>query len=239
MNKYLLTREEIEKAIDGPPVIRHDERWGHMLTVVVAAGVGRYCTVATHLLVAGEGNRTHPDRRRVEKVGVPVFSDSENLRGLIHQVIDYAMDLPNVTVAIDTSGIGIHFLKQLQELAPGLRVRGVQFGGVIRHAKRYHTPRAQAYVEAAEAIRDGAVRLCSAMGDAISRQGRALPYSFDENGLYRIPPYAQMCAQPAGPPDLWDTVAMAFLDGVTVTPVPGSECVGRAPVQVPPKAHTQ
>lgn len=236
--KYLLTREEIEKAIVGPPVIRHDEPWGHMLAVVVAAGVGRYCTVVTHLLVAGEGNRTHANRRRVEEVGVPVYSDSENWESLVRQLVDYAAGLPNVTITIDTAAMGLQFLKRVQELAPALSVRGVQFGGEIRQAKRFHTRRAQAYVETAEAIQDGAVRLCSAMGDTMIRQAREIPYWFDESGLYHIPRYMELCTRPAGAPDLWDTVAMAFLDGVSFTPVPGTRSVGRERVQVPPKAHS-
>lgn len=32
----LLSPETIEKAIDGPPAIRHDEPWGHLITVVVS-----------------------------------------------------------------------------------------------------------------------------------------------------------------------------------------------------------
>lgn len=224
--KYLLSREAIESAVEGPPVIHASEQWGHFIGVVVGADLQRTYTVATHMVMSGHGDRlAFGARRRVETVGTPLFSDSKDLAAMAQQLMGYAKTLPNVTITVDETGLGLTFLSILQQLAkelpqPARRLRctGALYGGKVKdpaYARRFVTPRAQAYVHTAEAFKDGAVRLDN-MPCTMIKQGSEIPYDFDDHGRFRVD--RSGARPPADATGVWDTVAMAFLAGVDFLP---------------------
>lgn len=217
----LLQRETIEHVIDGPPVINHSEAWGHLITVVVAGGPRGAHTIATHMIVSGSGDRLSKDRRRVEMIGIPLYTTSSAWITLASTVARYIEGLPNVTVAIENKGNGTEFRHRLSKLAPTARCVSIQWGDVPvcpAYAARFSNARAQAYVHAAEAIKDRAIRLTSAMADTILCQGSDLAYTFDHRGAYRLESEIEQYIAGIDQPAVWDSIAMAYVEGLDYLP---------------------
>jgi len=219
LSKYLLNTTLLERAIAAQSPILPGEEWGHLIVVDVAAGVGRDKTVATHMRVSGKGDRMLNERRRkVEVVDIPIYSSTEDWTPLAVKLRDYAMRLPNVTIVIDVSAMGVQFMKRLQELQEGsMIIQGVQWGArphSNEYRKRFLNQRAQCTVHATEAIKDGVVKLAKKHQRDLIDQGSRLPYSFDDQGRYKIATKESMEADGLSSPDLFDTICMAFLEDV-------------------------
>ncbi|QSL90510.1 Hint domain-containing homing endonuclease [Pseudomonas atacamensis] len=224
-NKYLLSRVAIERVIDGPNVILPGEAFGHLLIIDVAAGVGRDKTVVTHLRVIGNGDRMAPDRRRIEVVDIPVYTNTEDWTPICVQVLEYAARLSNAAAIVDTSGMGEQFLKRLVELDHGnLHAKGVLWGGQPfsnEYRQRFINQRAQATVHLAEAVKDGVVRFIPKYKKDLLDQGSRLPYYLDGLGRYHVASKKDMAAENLPSPDLLDTLAMAFLEDADYVPAQG------------------
>jgi len=222
LSKYLLGTAMLERAMSIESPILQGDSWGHVVIVDVAAGVMRDKTVATHLRISGKGDRMAPDRRRVEVVDVPVYSSSEDWTPLAVKVLDYTMRLKNPTIVVDVSAMGIQFLKRLQELQDGsIVIKGVTWGArpfSNEYRKRFINQRAQCTVHAAEAIKDGVVKLSTKYKRDLINQGSRLPYAFDEQARYKIASKESMAADGLPSPDLFDTICMAFLEDVDYIP---------------------
>ncbi|WP_163003742.1 hypothetical protein [Pseudomonas viridiflava] len=219
LSKFLLSTAMIERAMTINSPILPGEEWGHVIVVDVAAGVGRDKTVATHMRVSGKGDRMMGSRRRkVEIVDVPIYSASEDWTPLAVKLRDYAQGLPNVTVVIDVSAMGMQFLRRLEELQLGNMVlKGVLWGArpySNEYRKRFVNQRAQSTVHAAEAIRDGAMRLSAKYKRDLIEQGSRIPFSLDELGRFKIASKESMAADGLSSPDYFDTIAMVFLEDV-------------------------
>ena len=219
LSKYLLSSLMIERAIEATSPILPGEEWGHIIVVDVAAGVGRDKTVATHLKVSGKGDRMALERRRkIEVVDIPIYSANEDWTPLAVKLRDYAMHLPNVTIVIDVSAMGVQFMRRLQELQEGsMIIQGVQWGAAPHsndNRKRFYNQRAQCTIHAAEAIKDNVVKLIPKHKRDMIDQGSRMPYFLDDLGRYRIENKATMASDGLPSPDLFDTLCMAFLEGV-------------------------
>jgi hypothetical protein len=224
-SKYLISRAAIERVIEGPRVILDGEAYGHVIVVDVAAGVGRDKTVATHFKVIGNGDRMMQDRRRVEVVDVPVYTSTEDWTPVARKVLDYAAAFSNVTIVVDTNGMGNQFLKRMMELdGGGISFKGVRWGErpfSNEYRKRFLNQRAQSTVHAIEAIKDGAVRFIAKYQKDLLDQASRMPYHLDELGRYHIARKQDMAAENLSSPDLFDTVAMAYLEEVDYIPARG------------------
>lgn len=224
-SKYLLSQAALERVIEGPNVILPGEAYGHLIVVDVAAGVGRDKTVATHMKVIGNGDRMSADRRRIEVVAVPVYTNTEDWTPVAVKVLDYAAQFSNVTIIVDTNGMGNQFLKRLIELSGGgIHAKGVRWGELPfsnEYRKRFVNQRAQSTVHAVEAIKDGVVRLSSQYKKDLIDQGSRIPYFLDELGRYHIARKQDMAAEGLPSPDLLDTIAMAFLESADYVPAQG------------------
>lgn len=219
LSKYLLSTAMLERSMAMGSPILPGEAYGHVIIVDVAAGVGRDKTVATHMKMIGKGDRMlNEHRRRIEVVDIPVYSSSEDWTPLAVKLRDYAMRFPNVTIVIDVSAMGIQFLKRLQELQEGsMVIVGVAWGKNPHsnaYRERFINQRAQSTVHAAEAIKDGVVKLSTKHKRDMIEQGSRLPYSLDEKGRYKIASKESMAADGLDSPDLFDTICMAFLEDV-------------------------
>lgn len=223
LSKYLLSTTMLERSIAAASPILPGEEWGHIIVVDVAAGMGRDKTVATHMKVSGNGDRMANERRRkVEVVDIPIYSATEDWTPLAVKLRDYAMRLPNVTIVIDITGMGIQFLRRLEELQEGsMIIQGVRWGDrnhSNEYRKRFINQRAQSHVHATEAIKDGVVKLSAKYKRDLIDQGSRLPYAFDELGRFKIAGKDRMAADGLPSPDLMDTICMAFLEDVHYVP---------------------
>lgn len=219
LSKYLLSTTMIERSIAAASPILPGEEWGHIIVVDVAAGMGRDKTVATHMKVSGNGDRMANERRRkVEVVDIPIYTATEDWTPLAVKLRDYAMRLPNVTIVIDITGMGIQFMRRLEELQEGsMIIQGARWGDrnhSNENRKRFINQRAQCTVHATEAIKDGVVKLSAKQKRDLIDQGSRLPYSFDELGRFKIASKDSMAADGLPSPDLFDTICMAFLEDV-------------------------
>jgi hypothetical protein len=224
-SKYLLSSVAIERVIEGPRVIQDSEAWGHMIVVDVSAGVGRDKTVATHMRVIGHGDRMMQNRRRIEVVDVPVYTNTLDWTPVAVKLLEYCAPLSNPTIVIDASGMGEQFLKRLIELGTGnANVIGVQWGKPTfknAYRQRFYNQRAQATVHAAEAVKDGAIRFISKYKRDLLDQGSRMPYILDGLGRYQVARKQDMASEGLASPDYFDTISMAYLEDADYVPAAG------------------
>jgi len=221
-NDPLVTHTEMRTALSRGPVIDDAEDWGELVTVMVGAGSLHRHTVATHMKVIGTGGRSMPGRRRIEIVDTPIYSTSHDVVMLVDRLLAYLALLSQPTVVIETSGMGAEFCMLLKAAMPaGVRVLAGRWGEhpVDRaNEARFYTKRAQATIHSLEAIRDGAARLGGKHPNVLLEQATRLPWYIDENGRYHVASGLVAPSKDAPTPDLLDTVAMAFLEGVDFWP---------------------
>ena len=214
-DKYLLGRSAIERRIGAPAVIPDDAPWGHMLIIDVGAGVYRDKTAVLHARVWGDGDRLDDDPRRVDIVGVPVYSNTLDWTGVVGRVVDYCRLLSNVTLVVDIGGQGEQFARLLEQqgMTNIVRVLWGEQSFKKKNKQRFFNQRAQCSVHAAEAVRDGRITFTREYEKDLLDQGSRIPFFFDEKARYHILPKERMKEEEGLPsPDLWDTVCMAFLD---------------------------
>jgi hypothetical protein len=220
-DKFLLGRSAIERRIGVPPVIDVDnDPWGHLIIIDVGAGVYRDKTVALHVRVCGNGDRVDEDPRRVDVVGIPVFSNELDWADVAGRVVEYSRLLSNVTFVIDVGGQGEQFARTMERLGVGNIVRSLWGNAPFKtkNKKRFFNLRAQCSVHASEAVKDGRITFTREHQKDLLDQGGRLPYHFDEKARYHIMPKERMKEEEGLPsPDLWDTVCMAFLEDAHYT----------------------
>ncbi len=214
---FLLGRGMIERRIVGPDcrrVIEDTEAYGHLIVIDVGAGVYRDKTVVTHVRVIGSGTRIDADPRRMDVIGIPVFSNSLDWQDVAGRAFDYGQQLSNVTYIVDIGGQGVQFAKILEKLgAPN--VIHCNWGNPCfkkKNLERFYNLRAQCSVHAAEAVKDGRVTFTDQYLKDLLDQGSRIPFFFDEKARYHILPKEKMAEEGLPSPDLWDTVCMAFLE---------------------------
>lgn len=217
-DKYLIGRGAIQKRIDGPPVISESDAYGHVLIIDVAAGVHRDRTVATHLLVYGDGDRVEYAiaPRRVQVVKVPIYTNALDWTPVARMATDYAATLSNCTVVVDCGGQGVQFAKRMEEFGcPNvIKVNWGKKPFKKRNSERFFNLRAQACVHAAEAVKDGRAKFTRDHEADLLDQGSRIPFYIDERGLWHIMRKEDMAKEGIPSPDFWDTICMAFLEGV-------------------------
>ena len=218
--KYLVGRSAIERRIGAGSVVPEDSPWGHVLTIDVAAGVYRDKTVVMHSRVWGDGDRLDDDPRRVEVVGIPVFSNSLDWQGVVGRVVDYCRLLSNVTLVVDIGGQGEQFARMLEQagLTNIVRVLWGETNFKKKYKTRFFNQRAQCSVHAAEAVKDGRITFTKEYQKELLDQGSRIPFFFDEKARFHIVPKEKMKEDEGLPsPDLWDAVCMTFLENAHYT----------------------
>jgi len=228
-DRYLLGRSAIEKRVRGERVIREDEPYGHLLIIDVAAGVHRDRTVATHVRVIGDGDRVDVDPRRVEVMSVPIYTNTLDWTPVARLATDFAAGLSNCTVVVDTGGQGIQFAKRMEEFGCPV-VEKVNWGKKTfkkRNQDRFFNLRAQCSVHCAEAVKDGRIWFAGDHESDLLDQGSRIPFFIDERGLWHIEKKEDMAKDGLPSPDYWDTVCMAFLEGVNYIPAEAASLMQR------------
>lgn len=215
-DKYLLGKSAIEARVNGRRVIQDHEPWGNLLIIDVAAGVHRDRTVATHIRVIGEGDRVDLEPRRVEVVKVPIYTNALDWTPVARLATDYAASVSNCTVVVDCGGQGVQFAKRMEEFGCP-NVEKVNWGLKPfrkRNKERFFNLRAQCCVHAAEAVKDGRIRFTEEYQADLLDQGSRIPFYIDERGLWHIMRKEDMAKEGIPSPDFWDTVCMAFMEGI-------------------------
>lgn len=220
-SNVLLTRDEIERAFDVGQIIGDDEPYGLIVLGDVALGEYRDDSVVTVAKVIGNAD-SGPDARRVEILEIPICSNDKNeidLAGDMHNIVG---KLSNATLYVDGGGIGATVCKLIER--SGGVVRRINWGAPCftkEHKGRFYNLRACGNVLMRDAVRDGRFRmpqgLTRRMREKIIDQGSRLPYHFVEAGglRYQMMTKEDMRKEGISSPDIIDTFAFAFLEGVT------------------------
>lgn len=216
-DKYMLGRTALEARVGAPRTIADDEPFGHMVIIDVGAGVYRDKTVVTHAHVIGHGDRLDLDPRRMDVVGVPVFSNSKDWTDIVGEVVEFQRQLSNPTFVVDIGGQGEQFARLLERAGLTNIVR-VNWGLVNfkkRYKDRFYNRRAQCIKHASEAVQDGRISFIRKHEKDLLDQGSRIPYHFDDKTKIHIMPKEKMAEEGLPSPDYWDTVCMGFLEEAT------------------------
>jgi hypothetical protein len=184
--------------------VTHIETWGWVITVDVAEGVHRDSSVWTIAKVSGYGGE-----RIVEITEQAEFLDLDEVN-FARELYLKAIELPNVTVAVDADGAGRTVILTLEEL--GIVPERIHWG-LPPHSdadkKRYKNQRAFSAVKTREALFDS--RISTPRNKSLVEQGCRIPYKLDEAGRYGIMPKDQMKSKGIKSPDRFDTVCFFYL----------------------------
>ena len=220
-SNMLLTRPDIDKALEGKQIIGDEEPYGYLVLSDVAAGVYRDSSVVWIAKVIGSADQGE-DARRVEFIELPVNDNAINEVDLAGRIIDIAGRKPNSTTYLDAGGIGAAVLK-LIHLSDGVAT-GINWGKPCfrkEYKDRFYNLRACAMVRFRDAIKQGRVSIRADMSQQTLQQlideATRLPFHFSEAGglKYVMEKKEEMKKQSIKSPDLIDAMAFAFLEGVS------------------------
>lgn len=227
----LMTRTELEKAFNSPPIIGADEPYGLLLLSDVGMGEYRDDSVAVLAKVIGNGD-SGEDARRVEYIEIPICTNAKNEIDFTGDLVSLVGKLDNATLFVDHGGIGSAVCRLLER--SGVAVQKVDWGKPCfkkAYKERFCNQRACAMVRLRDAVRQGRVvmpkNIDRQLKEKILLQGSRLPYHFAEAGglRYVMERKEVMRANGIKSPDLIDAMSFAFLEDAYYLPV-GSSVVG-------------
>lgn len=220
----LLSRTDIDIALQGKEIIGADESYGYLVLTDVGAGEYRDSSVIWIAKVIGAGDFGE-DARRVEFIELPVNDNSIDPVDLAGRIIDAAAARPNASTYVDAGGVGITVLK-LIERSNGIAT-GLNWGKPCfrkEYKERFYNLRACAMVRFRDAIRQGRVSIRADLSQRTRQQiideATRLPYHFSEAGglKYVMEKKEEMKKQSIKSPDLIDAMSFAFIEGITYMP---------------------
>lgn len=216
--KYLISADDINRALELPSAIPADATYNHVFGVRVAGEGEHGLTVAAHMHVH-EVVSALGTSHLVDVVGYPVYSPLTDLKSLAQQLFLKACQLPNATILVDVRGLGAQFLAELQALScPTVKRYGMMMGQPLPKrgaGARFANRRAECTVQATTAIKKGALKLAYPLpigpGDStMDRLGARIPYSFDDQGRYNVPKPGTVSEDAAPCADLFEAISLAF-----------------------------
>ncbi|XDZ50236.1 hypothetical protein AB8Q18_08495 [Neisseriaceae bacterium CLB008] len=201
-------------------LIEDGEPWGWFMLVDVGAGEYRDYSVCTLARVTGDDDITGPNPRRVEYVGIPLHINTTTVAKFKGLLLEIYGELSNARMLIDSGGNGLELCKALED--EGVDVHRVRWGDPCfkkENKKRFVNLRAQCYVHLRDAMRQKNVRfaykeMSPALRASFIYQATHLPYFFTEKVQYQMMKKEDMRKQGIKSPDIMDTKAFAFLEGV-------------------------
>lgn len=219
--KTLINRRILDAAMnDKTKLIKDGESWGWFLLVDVAAGEYRDYSVCVLARVIGNGN-LGDDARRVEYVGLPIYSNSIDVKQFKGRIVEEYAKLSNARVVVDAGGNGLQLCKDLED--EGLDVFRVQWGSPCfkkENKDRFINLRAQAMVHWRDSIRERRSRYPKDIDkktmETFIYQATHLPYKFTDTGKlrYQMVGKDQMRSMGIKSPDIADAMSFAFLEGL-------------------------
>ena len=231
--KYLLTRTEITAMLKRLACVNDDDEYGYIITVDVGGDVGRDSSVITVMKVIDKDYNNGRIERHAHIIDIPLCSNRANINELKAKIYATVAEYAGATVVIDPMGAGMGLCQLLK--AEGLYFEGVNWGVPCfnNNLKRdYFNKRAHAYVSMAKAVERGILtisdkvrRMYQTMNTFEAQMSR-LPYFFDEKSRWGIMSKKDMLKQGITSPDLADTLAFCFMEGINYSPVNKVEFVG-------------
>lgn len=221
---FLLTRSDITALLERECVINDDDKFGYIITVDVGGNVGRDSTVITVLQVVDKDYKNRTERY-AHVVDIPLFSNRADINTIKAKIYDTVNEFPGATVVIDPLGAGMGLCQTLK--AEGLYFEEVHWGVPCfsNSLKSYYfDKRSHAYVSMAKSVELGRfsisrkVQRIYQIKNNLNEQMTRLPYFFDEKARWRMMRKEDMRKKGIRSPDIADTLAFAFLEGIHYTP---------------------
>lgn len=197
---------------------RHKD-YGYIISVDVGGGVGRDDSVITVAKIWGEaqwGERA----TRVEVIEIPLCKNRDDLHELTAIIDEKIVQYPNATLLVDANGAG-------RGLAQNLKSKGIYFieihwGGQCfsnSNREQYVNKRSQAIVCMSRAVAQGRLKVVTKRFKAkLEEQITRLPYVFDDKARYKVPSKEEMRRKGLKSPDMTDTLAFMFMEGINYLP---------------------
>lgn len=232
--KYLLTRTELTAMLARLSCIDDDDEYGYIITVDVGGDVGRDSSVITVMQVVDKEYNGRIERH-AHIVDIPLCSNRANINELKAKIYAAIAEYAGATVVIDSMGAGMGLCQLLK--AEGLYFETVNWGISCfnNNLKRdYFNKRAHAYVSMAKAVERGILTVSAKVKRMIhlmstfETQMSRLPYFFDERSRWGIMSKKDMAKQGITSPDIADTLAFGYMEGINYAPVMRSEWTGTA-----------
>ncbi len=212
--EYLLTRSDVTAFFKTPKQIKDDDKKGIIITVDVGGNVGRDCSVITVAEVCDKNYKEREQRH--------VRADINHLKAKIY---DLLAEYQGATLVIDPIGAGMGLCQTLK--AEGVFFDEVHWGVPCFNntlKSYYFNKRSHAYVTMAKAVERGLFSISEKVSKNhqlktnITEQATKLPYSFDEKARWKMAKKEDMRKQGISSPDILDTFAFIFLEGVYYVP---------------------
>lgn len=217
--EFLVTQKTVEKVFKGTSILEKHEKYGYFILVDVGGGVGRDDSTITIAKVWGT-TQWGETARRAEIVKIPLCKNNDNIHELTAVINECLIEYPNATLIVDANGAGVGLAQHLKSL--GIHFKPVHWGGQCfsnKNRKEYVNKRAQAYVCLSRAIQQGRFKIRTLyMKNKIIEQVTKIPYTFDEQARFKILSKDEMRRKGITSPDIGDTFAFIFLEGINYTP---------------------
>ncbi|MDO5769899.1 MAG: hypothetical protein Q4P13_10365 [Psychrobacter sp.] len=230
--EYLLTRSEVTSFLNRPCVIDPDDRYGYIITVDVGGNVGRDSSVITVMQVVDK-----PYKKRIERyahiVDIPLFSNRANIHEIKARIYDALNEYPGATLVVDPLGAGMGLAQTLK--SEGVFFDEVKWGGpCFNNTLRgyYFNKRSHAYVTMAKSIETGRMSISEKvkkmynLKNGMEEQLTRLPYYFDEKARWAMMRKEDMRKKGISSPDIADTFAFGFMEGVKYAPADSAMTYG-------------
>jgi hypothetical protein len=218
-NEFLITRTQADDMYTGACLFEgaHDD-YGYLITVDVGGGMGRDDSVIAVSKVWG--SRQHGEgARRAEVIDIPLCKNTDNLHELAGIINECLVRYSNASLVVDDNGAGIGLGQHLK--AKGIYYKSAKWGGPCfnrANQRDYFNKRSMAYVCLSRAVAQGRFKMLTNKHSVkVKEQITRTKYAFDDNSRYKILSKEELQKQGIRSPDIVDTFAYIFLEGVVFT----------------------
>lgn len=225
--EFLLTRSDVTGMLESECVIKEGDLYGYIITVDVGGNVGRDSSVITIMQVVDKEYK-----RRIERyahiVDIPLFSNRADINEIKARVMDALNEYPGATLVIDPLGVGTGLCQSLD--AESVYFEKVHWGVPCFNNQLkmdYYNKRSHAYVGMAKSVEMGRFSVSAKVQKMyqvktnLEEQMTKLPYSFDDKGRWKMMSKDDMKKMGIPSPDIADTFAFAFMEGIDYAPSDG------------------
>ncbi|MDF2792304.1 MAG: terminase protein [Pseudomonas orientalis] len=239
---YLVAGGDIERALDIDSPIPEGVVAKDIFGVRVGGGIRPGLTVVAHMKVYDNPMQEGRGQRFVEVVDYPIHGAPGDIKQQAEYLFQRASALPEATILVDVLGHGLEFLRCLEALSsPTVKRYGMTMGNPLSKkagGARFFNRRAECSVRAAEAIKDGALKLkhCwptyRSHETALELFGAKLPFHFTAEARYRVGA-PEESPQASSSADLFEAICLAFHSVKLPTAVEKTTQVQSDPAQAP------
>lgn len=219
-NEFLVTQGMAESMYNKKAAVKKKHKdYGYFISVDVGGGVGRDDSVITVGKVWGQAH-FGDYARRVDVIDIPMCNNKADIHAMTAVIEECILRYPNATVLLDANGAGTGLAQHLKSI--GIFFREIHWGGECfenSNKKLYVNKRSQANVCLARAIAQGRIKIHTRRHRSkLEEQVTRIPYTFDEKSRYKVLSKEEMRRKGLTSPDMIDTLAFMFMEGMNTTP---------------------